>query len=138
MRRGLTIGALAERTGVKVETIRYYERIGLLPEPPRTGGGHRLYGREHVARLTFVRRSRELGFTLGEIRALLGLVSGGAYTCGDVRAVALDHLGRIRAKIRDLRRMERALATTAARCEGGAAPDCPIVDDLFDAAQDAP
>ncbi len=138
MKRELTIGALSERTGVKVETIRYYERSGLLPEPPRTGGGHRLYSPEHAARLTFIRRSRELGFALDEIRTLLGLVGAGAYSCGRVQTMALDHLARIRAKIADLRRMERALATTVARCEGGDAPACPIVDDLFDAAQDAP
>ena len=138
MQRELTIGALSERTGVKVETIRYYERSGLLPEPPRTGGGHRLYNREHLTRLTFIRRSRELGFTLDEVRTLLGLVGAGAYTCGEVRAMALDHMARIRAKIADLRRIERALATTVARCEGGGAPDCPVIDDLFEAAHGAP
>jgi MerR family transcriptional regulator, mercuric resistance operon regulatory protein len=127
--RGLTIGALSERSAVNIETIRYYERIGLLPAPPRSQGGHRLYEGGHFKRLVFVRRSRELGFTLDEIRNLLGLM-GGRHTCGEVRAVALEHLERIRAKIADLRRMERTLAETAARCEGGDTPECPILDAL--------
>ena len=125
----LTIGALSDQTGVNVETIRYYERVGILPAPPRSAGGHRLYGPEHRKRLRFVRRSRELGFALEEIRTLLRLVDGGA-TCGEVRAVALDHLARIRAKIGDLRRMEETLAATAARCDGGDVPKCPIIDAL--------
>ena len=129
----LTIGVLARRTGVGIETIRYYERRHLLPAPPRTAGGHRLYRGEHVKRLIFIRRSRALGFSLDEIRTLLRLVDDGA-PCGEVRAVAQDHLERIRAKIGDLERMARALADTAARCEGGSAPRCPIVEDLLNAA----
>jgi MerR family mercuric resistance operon transcriptional regulator len=128
-RRELTIGVLSEGSSVNIETIRYYERIGLMPAPPRSQGGHRLYGGEHRKRLAFIRRSRELGFTLDEIRNLLGLVEGG-YTCGEVRDAALTHLKDIRRKIADLRRMERTLAETAARCEGGTAPECPIVDVL--------
>lgn len=128
-RRELTIGTLSEGTGVHIETIRYYERIGMLPAPPRSQGGHRLYGSEHRKRLAFIRRSRELGFTLDEIRNLLGLVEGG-YTCGEVRDAALTHLKDIRHKIADLRRMERTLADTAAHCEGGTTPDCPIINVL--------
>lgn len=124
-----SIGRLSERTGVNIETIRYYEKIGLLPPPPRTEGGHRLYPERHLRRLVFIRRSRELGFTLDEIRNLLGLVEGG-HACGDVKNAALAHLRNIREKIADLRRMERTLADTAALCEGGSAPDCPIVDVL--------
>ena len=131
MRRGLTIGALSGRSGVNIETIRYYERIGLLPAPPRSQGGHRIYGGDLLKRLVFIRRSRELGFTLDEIRNLLSLMGGG-HTCGEVRAVALTHLTAIRAKIADLRRMERTLAETAARCEGGDTPECPILDALTD------
>ena len=129
MRRELTIGALSERSGVNIETIRYYERAALLPAPPRTQGGHRVYNSDSLRRLVFIRRSRELGFTLDEIRNLLALMSGG-HSCGEVRVVALAHLARIRAKIGDLRRMERTLAATAARCEGGDAPECPILDAL--------
>jgi MerR family mercuric resistance operon transcriptional regulator len=125
----LSIGELSQRTGVNIETVRYYEKIKLLPPPPRTGGGHRAYADAHLRRLIFIRRSRELGFTLDEIRNLLGLVQGG-YTCGEVRDAALAHLTNVRSKIADLRRMERTLAETAARCEGGTAPNCPIVDVL--------
>jgi len=125
----LTTGQISERTGVHIETIRYYEKVGLLPPPPRTEGGYRLYGGDHVKRLIFIRRSRELGFTLDEIRKLLGLVEGG-HSCGEVQKAAVDHLTIIRRKITDLRRMERTLAETAARCEGGTAPTCPIIDVL--------
>ncbi|RZA27971.1 MAG: MerR family transcriptional regulator [Proteobacteria bacterium] len=128
-RRELTIGRLSDGTGVNIETIRYYERIGMLPVPPRSQGGHRLYNPELRKRLTFIRRGRELGFTLDEIRNLLGLVDGG-YTCGEVRDAALAHLKDIRSKIADLRRMERTLAETAARCKGGTRPECPIIDVL--------
>ena len=124
-----SIGELSQRTGVNIETIRYYEKIGLLPPPPRTEGGHRVYPDAHLRRLIFVRRSRELGFTLDEVRNLLGLVKGGN-TCGEVKEAALLHLKNVRQKIADLRQMERTLAETAARCEGGTAPDCPIVDVL--------
>jgi MerR family mercuric resistance operon transcriptional regulator len=129
MRREQAIGALSGRSGVNIETIRYYERIGILPAPPRSQGGHRLYDGDLLKRLMFIRRSRGLGFTLGEIRNLLGLMGGG-HTCGEVQAVALEHLKAIRAKIADLRRMEHTLAETAARCEGGDTPECPILDAL--------
>jgi MerR family mercuric resistance operon transcriptional regulator len=128
----LTRGALAAHTGCNIETIRYYERIGLLPPPPRSAGGHRLYGRDLVKRLTFVRRSRDLGFTLEEIRELLRLVGGGTYTCGEVEQLARDHVREIRSKIADLRRLQRVLEMMAAQCSGGAVPDCPIIDALFD------
>ncbi|ORE97018.1 helix-turn-helix domain-containing protein [Aurantimonas sp. 22II-16-19i] len=124
-----SIGRLSERTGVNIETIRYYEKVGLLPPPPRTEGGHRLYLEGHLRRLVFIRRSRELGFTLDEIRNLLGLVEGG-HACGKVQNAALAHLKNIREKIADLRRMERMLAETATRCEGGTAPECAIIDVL--------
>lgn len=123
------IGELSQCTGVNIETVRYYEKIGLLPPPPRTGGGHRVYSDAHLKRLIFIRRSRELGFTLDEIRNLLGMVEGG-YACGQIQEASLAHLKTIRRKIADLRRMERTLADTAARCEGGTAPDCPIIDVL--------
>lgn len=125
----LSIGEMSRRSGVAIETVRYYEKIGLLREPPRTAAGHRVYLSEHLTRLTFIRRSRELGFTLGEIRNLLGLIDGG-YTCGKVKDAAQTHLEDIRRKIADLRRMERALDKTVAQCKGGTAPQCPIVEAL--------
>jgi MerR family mercuric resistance operon transcriptional regulator len=124
-----TIGQLSKQTGVGIETLRYYEKVGLLPKPSRTAGGHRLYTSDHLKRLRFIRHSRELGFTLGEIRNLLALVDGG-YTCGQMKMTALQHLKDIRLKISNLRKMERTLAKTAARCQGGNAPVCPIVEVL--------
>src|SRR5262249_26425212 len=81
---GLTIGMLSKRTRVNIETIRFYEHIGILPKPPRSEGGHRIYGHDQLMRLGFVRRSRELGFSLDEVRGLLRLVDGGRYTCAEV------------------------------------------------------
>ena len=128
----LTIGALSIRTGVKIETIRFYERIGILAKPPRSAAGHRIYSQEQLMRLGFIRRSRELGFSLDEVRRLLQLVDGGRYTCAEVKAITLDHLGEVRRKIADLRRLERTLAAVAGKCRGGKVPDCPIVEALFD------
>jgi MerR family mercuric resistance operon transcriptional regulator len=127
----LTIGALSKETGCNIETIRYYERIGLMPRAPRTSGGHRLYDRERLKRLIFIRRSRELGFTLEEVRTLLKLVDGGRYTCAEVRTITIDHLGVVRRKIADLKRLERTLGDIVSRCKGGRVPECPIVDALF-------
>ena len=94
----LTIGGLSKRTGVHLETVRYYEAIGIMPKPPRTPVGHRRYDLAHLKRLTFVKRSRELGFTLKEIRALLALVDGGDYTCAEVHDLTVSHLHDVREK----------------------------------------
>ena len=126
-----TIGALSKGTGCHIETIRYYERIGLLPKPPRSPGGHRLYEDDHLRRLTFIRRSRELGFTLEEVRGLLRLVDGGSYTCAEVKALTLDHAAEVRRKVADLRKLERVLKEMAAECDGGEVPQCPIIDTLY-------
>ena len=128
----LTRGGLAARTGCNIETIRYYERVGLLPPPPRSMGGHRLYGEGLIRRLNFVRRSRDLGFSIEEIRELLRLVDGGTYTCREVEQLARDHVREIRRKIADLRRLQRVFEMMAAQCSGDAVPDCPIIDALFD------
>ena len=125
----VTIGILSQRSGVKVETIRYYERIGLMPVPVRTQGRHRLHGANDVKRVMFVRRSRELGFSLGEIRDLLRLAERGR-TCGEIRQMTLAHVDRIGQKIADLQRMQRLLGETASQCQGGEAPECPILDVL--------
>lgn len=134
--RRVTRGVIAARTGVNIETIRYYERIGILPAPSRSEGGHRLYGLDDEKRLTFVRRSRELGFSLQEVRGLLDLVDGGAATCDQVKAMTLGHLDEVRQRIADLRRMERVLRGMAAACAGGSVPECPIIDTLFRATAD--
>ncbi len=126
------IGALSTQTGVIIETIRYYEHEGLMPAPPRTAGGHRSYSEDHLNRLTFIRRCRELGFSLAEIRGLLALVDGGSYTCGEVKALTLEHAESVRSKISDLQRMEKILVEIASGCEGGTVPDCPIINTLLD------
>ena len=128
---GIQIGELSKRTGCNIETIRYYERIALLPVPARSAGHYRLYDTDAVQRLAFIRRARELGFTLEEIRTLLSLsVRGGAGACADVRALAESHLAEVRGKIADLRAMERVLADAVRRCAAGEVPGCPIIDAL--------
>lgn len=126
-----TRGVIAKRTGVNIETVRYYERIGLLPAPPRSKGGHRIYDEDLLRRLNFIRRSRELGFTLNEVRGLLLLVDGGNYTCAEVEALTTAHLGEVRRKLADLKRLEKVLREMVAGCEGGEIPECPVIEALF-------
>jgi MerR family mercuric resistance operon transcriptional regulator len=128
--RPLTIGVLAKVTGCQVETIRFYEHVGLLPAPRRSPGGYRLYGGGHVMRLTFVRRARELGFSLAEVRTMLRLADEQARPCAEVRVVAATHLRAVRARIADLQAMERVLRATVARCARGTGSDCPLLDTL--------
>ena len=124
------IGALSTETGVNIESIRYYEKIGLMPAPPRTQGRQRVYDSAHLKRLTFIRRSRELGFSLDQIRELLGLAPGHELTCAEVKAMTEEHVTEIRQKVKDLKKLERVLTDLAARCSGDAVPDCPILDAL--------
>ena len=126
----IPIGQLSRRTGVNIETIRYYEKIEMLPKPPRTEGGHRVYGPTEERILAFIRRGRELGFSLDEIRALLDLGGPVQAPCGNVRDIAAKHLTDIRAKIADLRKLEKLLSVTIDRCEGGSAPECPVLEVL--------
>lgn len=124
---------LARATGCNLETIRYYEKIGIMPDPPRSVKGYRNYDEAHVRRLKFVMRSRDLGFTLEEVRGLLGLVDEQSRTCAEVQVIAEDHLTDVRAKIADLKRIEGVLSETVARCTGDAAPECAVIDALLDA-----
>lgn len=126
----LSIGAMSEKTGVNIETVRYYERIGLLRKPARTDGGHRLYEKADLGRLTFIRRCRDLGFSVDSIRELLHMVDGSDLTCADVRSIAETHLATIRLRLADLRRMEQTLATMVRQCSGTTVPDCPIIEAL--------
>ena len=128
----ISIGRLSIESAVNIETIRYYEKIGIMPAPARSAGGYRLYTPEHLKRLRFVRRGRELGFSLDELRGLLRLVDGHEYTCAEVRTLTLEHVAEIRRKIADLRRLERVMADMAAQCTGRRVPECPIIDALFD------
>ncbi len=132
--RPLRRSDLARLTGCNLETIRYYETIGIMPEPPRTAANHRAYDAAHVARLRFVMRSRDLGFSLEEIRDLLGLVDGRAGTCAEVRTLASRHIESVRAKIADLQRIETVLSETVSRCTGDDVPECAVIDALTDAA----
>lgn len=127
---GLTIGQLSKLTGVNIETIRYYEKIGMLPAPPRTASGRRVYGGAETRILAFIRRSRELGFSPDEVRTLLRLGGPEKASCRAVRKIASAHLDDIRAKIADLRKLERLLAKTVAQCTGTTAPVCPVLDIL--------
>lgn len=128
--RHFPIGALSAQTGVHIETIRYYERIGIMPAPPRTEGRQRVYDVDHLKRLTFIRRGRELGFSLDQIRELLGLVRGHELTCAEVKAMTETHVSDILRKVKDLRKLERVLSSLAARCHGREVPDCPILEVL--------
>jgi len=125
------IGALSERTGCHIETIRYYERIKLLPKPERTGGGHRIYTNEQLKRPGFIRCGRELGFSLDEIRTLLRLVDGKRYTCQEVKTITETQVEEVKRKIADLRRLQKTLTAISGQCKGRLIPDRPIIDTLF-------
>jgi len=131
--RGYPIGAMSRETGVNIETIRYYERIELMPKPDRTAGGNRQYTHDHLKRLSFIKRSRELGFSIEEIRAMLTMVDQDGVTCGEVHAMTMKHLDSVKEKIRHLKKLERALTSMAAECAKGDVPDCPIIETLFEA-----
>lgn len=124
----ITRGELARRTGINIETIRYFEKIGVLAAPERTEGGHRIYDEGHVRTLGFVRRARNLGFSPQEVRAILALGGPGKAGCAEVRTIAEHHLGQVRAKLADLVELERLLAATVEHCSGKAAPECAVID----------
>ena len=115
---------------MNIETIRYYERVKMLAPPPRTAGGRRIYGSNDLRMLVFIRRARELGFSLDDIRALLRLGGPEKASCREVRAIAAHHLEDIRSKLGDLKKLERLLARTVARRSGKIAPECPVLDIL--------
>lgn len=128
--REFTIGELSRLTEVNIETIRYYEKIGIMPNPPRNSSGYRIYSAPHFERLSFVRRSRELGFSQPEVRKLLTLVDEHTYTCAEVKEMTARQLSNVRDRIKDLRKLEKALAMMVSKCDGGDIPECPIVDTL--------
>lgn len=126
--RGITRGELAKRTGVNAETIRYFERIGVLATPQRTEGGHRIYDQGHVRALGFIRRARGLGFTPDEVRAIIDLGGPGKATCAEVRNIAAHNLEQVRAKLADLVEIERLLAMTIDDCSGRPDAECAVID----------
>lgn len=133
----LTIGKLACETGVKVVTIRYYERIGLMPVTPRTDGNYRTYGLEHKRRLYFIRRCRELGFTLDQVRDLLRLSSEKTQTCAEVDRITEQHRRTVEQKLADLTRLASELRRLSTCCRGnGIIADCRIIEALSPLAVD--
>jgi MerR family transcriptional regulator, mercuric resistance operon regulatory protein len=133
MKDEFAIGELARRVGVNIETIRYYERVGLIPLPRRTADGRRTYDQADAKRLSFVRRARELGFHLDDIRALLAL-RGPGNLCTDVKAIAERHLQQVRADLRRVMQVERILSDAVARCPGASTSDCTVLAILESAA----
>ena len=131
MKQRMTIGDLAKTTGVKVVTIRYYEQAGLLPIPPRTEGNYRTYRAEHLRRLQFIRRLRDLGFTLEQVRELLRLASNKNQACREVDRITRQHLVTVEEKIRDLQTLASELRRLSKCCEGGGQiADCRIIEAL--------
>lgn len=126
----LTIGQLGEATATKVETIRYYEKIGLLPAPDRTAGNYRSYAGEHLSRLGFIRRARELGFSIADVRELLDLAAHAERPCSDVDRIAARHLATTERKIEALERLRRELRATLASCAGGPVAECRVLHSL--------
>ena len=130
--RGYAIGEMSKRTEVNIETIRYYERISLLPKPDRTAGGNRQYNHEQLKQLSFIKRARGLGFSIREIKGLLAMAVNTEFTCAEVHEITTEHLTSVQEKIASLHRLEAVLHDMAAQCSKGDVPDCPIVDTLFE------
>jgi Cd(II)/Pb(II)-responsive transcriptional regulator len=127
----MKIGELATATGTQVETIRYYEREGLLPETTRTEGNYRIYGEVHAERLSFIRHCRSLDMTLDEIRVLLRFKDAPTENCGEVNALLDEHIGHVAARIRELRSLERQLKGLRELCqEAQEASHCGILNEL--------
>ncbi|WP_427976128.1 MerR family transcriptional regulator [Acidocella sp.] len=132
----MTIGMLGRATGTKVETIRYYEKIGLLPPPGRSGGNYRSYGEAELGRLSFIRRARQLGFSLDQVRALLELSDDRGRDCATVDAFARGHLAEVERKIADLAALQKELAAMIDSCHGGTVESCRIIEALGPARKD--
>ena len=126
----MKIGELAKKTGAKVETIRFYEQAGLLEAPARTAANYRCYDEAHLRRLSFIRRSRELGISLGNARELLSLADNVTQSCSAVDDIARNHLGDIENKIIDLQNMRAELQRVLATCRTGSVGDCKIIETL--------
>lgn len=128
--KNLTIGHLARETGTKVETVRFYEKSGLLPAPTRTEGNYRSYDRAHLNRLSFIRRARDLGFSLDQVRALLALSDDRDQSCAAVDAIAKEHREEVERKIADLQSLKAELDRMIDQCGCGVVADCRIIESL--------
>lgn len=126
----LTIGRLASATGTNIETIRYYERSGILPRPPRTDGNYRSYDPEHLNRLSFIRRARDLGFSIDQIKALLTLSDDKTQSCAAVDDIAKIHRQEVERKINDLMALKTELDRIVDTCRCGTVADCRIIESL--------
>ncbi|MDP6389139.1 MAG: Cu(I)-responsive transcriptional regulator [Alphaproteobacteria bacterium] len=126
----MQIGNAAEKSGIPAKTIRYYEEVGLIQPAHRTESGYRTYDESDVATLRFIQRARGLGFSVKEVRLLLGLWADRARSSADVKGLALDHIGEIDRKIAELQSMRDTLVDLTERCHGDDRPDCPILEDL--------
>lgn len=126
----MNIGQAAQASGVTAKMIRYYESIGLIVESRRSDAGYRLYGEKDLHALRFIKRARKLGFSLEKIRDLLSLWQDSARASGDVKRIALDHVGELNQRIRELTEMRDTLSTLASCCHGDERPDCPILKTL--------
>lgn len=124
----LTIGKLAKAADTKIETVRWYEKVGLIDRPGRTNSNYRSYTSRDLARLTFIRRARDLGFSLDQVRALLDLASDPGRDCGSVDALASGHLAAVDRKIADLAALRRELAALLISCRGGSVAECRILE----------
>lgn len=131
----MSIGDLSKATRTKVETVRWYEKVGILPAPARTAGNYRAYGPEHLNRLSFIRRGRNLGFTLDEVRALLALADQRDHDCGEVDAIARKHLADIERKVVDLQKLAAELRHLIGQCHGGTISECRIIEALAPAGE---
>jgi MerR family mercuric resistance operon transcriptional regulator len=128
-----TIGQLAKKANCKVETVHYYEKTGLMPDPPRTEGGHRSYSLVHAKRLNYIRRSRELGFSIKQIRELLIFIDEPDHFCGEIKAMAMLQARDVQKKINDLEKLKIALNDMVRQCRGNnlSLDNCPIIDALY-------
>ena len=126
----MKIGELATATNCHFETIRYYEKVGLLPKPERTASGYRAYRKGDIARVRFITRGRALGFSLDEIRSLLHLSESPDLACAEVDTLARRHLAEVREKLAHLQRMEAELVATVERCRGGQRATCAVLESL--------
>ncbi|XAH23692.1 Cu(I)-responsive transcriptional regulator [Xylophilus sp. GW821-FHT01B05] len=131
---GATIGAAARRSGVSARMVRHYEALGLLPPVARTDSGYRLYGEPEVHTLRFIKRARDLGFSMAEIGELVGLWHDRSRASAQVKRIAQAHISDLARRIADMQAMQRTLEGLVSCCHGDSRPDCPILDDLAGAA----
>ena len=127
----MRIGELSANCGCPAESIRYFEKIGLLPEPVRTANGYRHYDVSHQKWLHFILRSRALGFTQNEVRRLSNIAHQSQPACADVHNLLIDHIVDVQKKLGDLKRMQKSLERLKSKCQDGTLNDCPVIDELM-------